>query len=257
VDNKEEVDIYFRKIVPAAFATDDVLKPHIPIIHEFRNRMAKKESCFPVVKPIVTDDIMQQFENVDKIIFSSKVEREEFEKLPISTKPTFPECAKCYFIYVLIKNIQEILVVSSFLPYSDLEVAKSIQTSFWLVFNYRVHNLSLNEDLMRTSPYEGKVVGLEYEDAVGIVSKCCAPSSYFDNVSNMTKVRRQFNNRYPQYKLGKNSQLFQFVHDIRKIMSLKETIDLWASIIVPSEVFFRSKTSRILNPYYLKTIGYD
>jgi hypothetical protein len=257
VNNKETIDIYFSNIVSGVLATDDVLKPHIPIIHEFRKRMAKKESCFPIVKPIVTDDIMQQFENVDNIIFSSKVEFEEFEKLPISKKPTFPECAKLYFIHVLATNIQEILMVSSFLPYSDLEAAKSIQTSFSLVFNYRVHNLNLNDHLMLTSPYEGEVVVLEYEDEVGIVSKCCAPSSYFNNVVNMTKVRHQFNNRYPQHRLEENSQLFQFTHDIRKIMSLKETIDLWASIIVPSEVFFRSKINRILNPYYVRKIGYD
>ena len=255
VDDEETTNIHFKSTLPAVSAAEDVLKPHISTIKEFRKRVANKVNL-PVIKPIISNNIMQQFENVDKIVFSSMVEYEEFKKLPISKKPTFPECAKLYFIHVLAKNIQEILMVSTFLPYSDLEVAKSIQTSFSLVFNWRIHNLNLHNRPMLISPYEGEVVELEYEDEQGIVSKCCATCNYFDNFGDMTKVRQQFNKRYPRYALEKNSQLFQFVHDIRKIMSLKDAIDLWASVIVPSEILFRSKINRILNPYYVRKIGY-
>jgi hypothetical protein len=255
LSNKETISIHFKSTVPSAFAIEDVLNQHISVISEIRKRVAKRETL-PIVKPIITDNIIQRFENVDEIVFSSKIEYEEFKKLPISKNPNFPECAKLYFIHVLAANILEILMVSTFLPYSDLEVAKSIQTSFSLVFNCRVHNLNLCNDPMFTSPYEGEVVVLEYQDEAGIVSKCCAPASYFDNFVDMTKVRKRFNEIYPQYMLEKNSQLFQFVHDIRKIMSLKEAIDLWASVVVPSEIYFRSKSNRILNPYYVRKIGY-
>ncbi|MCJ7459028.1 MAG: FRG domain-containing protein [candidate division Zixibacteria bacterium] len=255
VDNNETIGIHFESTLPAISTTEDLLKPYILVIREFRRRVVNKVDL-PMVKPIASNSIMQQFENVDKIVFSSNAEYEEFKKLPIIEKSTFPECAKLYFIHVLTKNIQEILMISTFLPFLELEVAKSIQTSFSLVFNCRAHNLNLYTNPRLTSPYEGEVVVLEYEDEAGVVSRCCAPSSYFDNLEEMTKIRQLFNKKYPQYALEKNSQLFQFMHDIRKIMSLREAIDLWASIIVPSEIFFRSKIDRVLNPYYVKKIGY-
>lgn len=138
----------------------------------------------------------------------------------------------------------------------NLSELRCCGTSFSLTFNSRVHNLTFHRiGEIASHVFGSDLTNLEYEDEAGIVSNCWAPSSYFDDFAYMTKVRQQFN-EVSGYELEENSQLFQFIHNIRKIMSLREAIKLWAEIIVPSDIFFRSKSSRILNPYYVKRIGY-
>lgn len=256
INNNELIEMNFIDLTPGLVITD-ALRKHITIIQEYRNRVSNKRSLF-VIKPIVFNDIMDRFDDLNRVVFFNNFEYEEFNKLQISKKLSTPEIAKAYFIYVLSRNIQEILQISTILPYSDLEVAKSIQTSFSIVFNSKIHNLKYYEkELISSYVFGNKIIGIEYEDAAGIVSNSLVPQEYFDKLENMTLLRKDINILYPQYKFEKNFQLFQIIHDIRKIMSLEEAIDLWATIIVPSDIFFRSKESRILNPYYVNIIGYD
>lgn len=125
--NKEEtIDIHFTSTAPGIFTNET--DQHISAVQEFRKRVTKKVSL-PLANPIVADSILQRFKNVKRIDFTYTFEYEEFMKSVANKKSTLPECAVASFTHVLKKNIQEILVVSTFLPYSELEVAKSIQTS--------------------------------------------------------------------------------------------------------------------------------
>lgn len=253
IDSKDSINIVFDNLKPG-FVDSSVLNKYIAIVRDFHERIKVKNTT-PIVNPIFQKNIVKLLDNVKEIRFSSK-DHDEFNKSPISKISNLSDLVREYFADIVSKSIQDILAVSTFLPYNEEQVAMSIQTNFSININKLIHNLKHDESYeIVQHVYGKKIIELEYEDEAGIVSRCWAPNNYFDSLKNMTKVRHLFK-EHTGIELNNNYQLFQFIHDIRKIMSLTEAINLWANIILPSDIFFRTKSSRILNPYYVRKIGY-
>jgi len=255
VDSQETLEIHFHDTRPATFPNTD-MGSHVKAVQQFRSRVLCREAYLPRVVPIVPNCITKKFQAARAIEFSFNWEYEEFKTLPIAKNAQFPEVAIAYFLHLLAKNVQEILTVSTFLPYSDDQVAKAVQTCFSLLLDWRVNNRTIHEAMWIAGSVFGEhLVWLEYEDVVGVVSKCWAPSKYFDTLPNMTKVRLAFNRKHPDEAVESNADLFHYIHDIRKMMSLSEGLEFWAIVVLPWDILFRSKECRILSPYYVKTIG--
>jgi hypothetical protein len=153
-------------------------------------------------------------------------------------------------------SIEEFLNICLFWPLSDDQVARGIQNLFALAFH--TPDTTIGGEKLATSRafQEPVVIPLEYEDQSQVVSRSFAPASYFETIESMTDLRKRFNLRYPEFQLDQNYQLFQFVTDTRKIMSLHDAIDLWAIVLIPSQLIFRTRAARVLNPYTAMKIGF-
>jgi hypothetical protein len=153
-------------------------------------------------------------------------------------------------------SIEEFLNICLFWPLSDDQVARAIQNLFSLAFHAPDTTVE-GEELATSGAFqETVVIQLEYEDQSQVVSRSFAPASYFETIASMTDLRTRFNLRYPEFQLVLNYQLFQFVTDIKRIMSLHDAIDLWAIVLIPSQLIFRTRVARVLNPYTAMKIGF-
>jgi FRG domain len=153
-------------------------------------------------------------------------------------------------------SIEEFLNICLFWPLSDDQLARAIQNLFALAFHTPDTTVDGEELATSEAFQETVVIQLEYEDQSQVVSRSFAPASYFETIASMTDLRNRFNLRYPEFQLDLNYQLFQFVTDIKKIMSLHDAIDLWAIVLIPSQLIFRTRVARVLNPYTAMKIGF-
>jgi hypothetical protein len=161
------------------------------------------------------------------------------------------------FVTRLRTKLAELIGIMVVSPFSVQQVARAIQNCFALAVHSNQTRVQDAEKCGTAGAFQtDDLVEVEYADFNRVVSRTHVPAVCFDTIEAMFEVRRRFNRRYPGLRLRRNCQVLQFVHNIRKLMSAHDAVDLWATIVLPSQVLFRDRTARALNPFSVEGIGY-
>jgi hypothetical protein len=123
-------------------------------------------------------------------------------------------------------------------------------------------------DILCMAYQTGKLTLIEFEDYQGIVSKAYIDRDFCEELSQMTLMKKKFNEYFKDRKgfldkngelieirLDTNYQLFQFVDNAKALFSWEDVLNIWALYVIPYQVFFRNNHSSVFNPYYLYKCG--
>jgi hypothetical protein len=161
-------------------------------------------------------------------------------------------------LQLLKDKVTELLRMTLMYPYTEAQIARSAQN----MFSFALHTQNSpagdrGRVGMSKAFNDDSIMELELEDKSNIVMRGFVPSSYLDDIESMTRVRNYFNTKYPEIQLERNYALLlnNIVVNIRKLISLDELVEMWASIMLPWQLLFRS-VGRIINPYYLISMGH-
>lgn len=216
--------------------------PYLNLIKKYRKRYLK-DKIIPKIKVAL-------YHSVFEMILQNL--QEEFTSMVENT------------FYELISSI-------GLLPYSDNNVADSMATTFSYLFHFATkiefQDKSL-ENKFTKAVFGEPAIELGFSDSAGVSSYARVPAGYLEKFKSITKIREKFNEYYKdnweelfgykkeKFRLESNIQVFQLMHDLKKIISFDEAIKLWAAVVVPYQILYRPEFARILNPYYVQRIGY-
>jgi hypothetical protein len=171
-----------------------------------------------------------------------------------------PEKELCKLTDTLQVKFREVLSIMLPTPASAVQIARAMQNLFALAFHDRLKVETYTGPYMEDTSYH--VVAIAFQEKginnIGLEGKSgrldvFIPSFYLDGIVSMVQMKEIFNQQHST-QIRYASQLLQFFTDTRKLMSLREFVDLWASFVIPFELLFRNADTWIINPYHVLKI---